>query len=811
MRTLSLIWLFSLALAGQAAETVWLHTLDLTKMKQGYGTPQINRGIREKPLAIGGKGFEQGVGTHAISELRLDLAGGTDRFLAFVGVDDAAGGGTLSFQVWADGQERFDSGVMKLGDAAKPVDLDLHGVKTLVLQVEDAGDGNGCDHADWAEARFIVSGAKPQTIARPASDTTDTVWLHSLNLSKMKQSAGTPQVNRSIREKPLSIGGKRFTHGVGAHAKSSLWCNLGGNSVRFLAFVGVDDAAGGGTLAFRVLADNREVFNSGVMKLGDAAKPIDLDLKGVAILGLLVDDAGDGIDCDHADWAEARLIVSAGTRPLTLTRPPAPKEPAVILTPKPGPEPRINGPKVYGCRPGNPFLYRIPTTGARPIRFSATGLPAGLTLDSDTGIITGTVPPRGQYAVTFTAKNQHGSAKRPFKISAGETLALTPPMGWNHWYAHYDRVTDKLMREAADVMVSSGMADVGYQYVNIDDCWMNAETQTDPLRVGPGRDEHGMLLPNKHFPDMKGLADYIHSKGLKAGLYTSPGPRTCGGFTAAWQHEAQDARLFADWGFDFLKYDWCSYGEIAAKDPDPELVKFKKPYTQMGQLLKQQKRDFVFNLCQYGMGNVWEWGADVGGHCWRTGGDLGMELDRVFEVALINAQYRAWSRPGAWNDPDYIQIGFMGQTDAAGKPVPFPFSPSEQYSFMSLWCLMAAPLFYSGNMGALDEFTLNVLCNPEVIEVDQDPLGQCARVVTFNDDTFAMVKDLEDGSKAVGLFNQGVSGPAEVTLKWSDVGVTAKQRVRDLWRQKDLGTFAGEFKAKVPCRGVVLVRLDRAP
>ena len=177
------------------------------------------------------------------------------------------------------------------------------------------------------------------------------------------------------------------------------------------------------------MADNREVFNSGVMKRGDAAKPIDVDLQGVSTLGLLVDNAGGGIAGDQADWAEARLIVSAGTRPQTLTRPPPPKEPAVILTPKPGPEPRINGPKVYGCRPGNPFLYRIPTTGTRPIRFSAKGLPAGLNLDSDTGIVTGTVPPRGEYAVTFAAKNQHGSAKRQFKIIAGDTLALTPPMG----------------------------------------------------------------------------------------------------------------------------------------------------------------------------------------------------------------------------------------------------------------------------------------------------------------------------------------------------------------------------------------------
>ena len=419
MKILSIAVLFGLVLTSQAAETVWLHTLDLTKMKQGYGTPQINRGIREKPLAIGGKGFEHGVGTHAISELRLDLAGGTDRFLAFVGVDDAAGGGTLSFLIWADGEERFDSGVMKLGDAAKAVDLDLHGVKTLVLQVEDAGDGIGCDHADWAEARFIVSGAKPQTIARPASDTTDAVWLHTLNLSKMKQSTGTPLINRSIREQPLSVGGKHFAHGVSTHAKSSLWCNLGGNSERLLAFVGVDDAASGGTVAFRVLADNREVFNSGVMKRGDPAKPVDLDLKGVSILGLLVDDAGDGIEGDQADWAEARLIVSAGTRPLTLTRPPAPKEPAVILTPKPGPEPRINGPKVYGCRPSNPFLYRIPTTGARPIRFSAKGLPAGIHRDSDTGIVTGSVRRAASMRSLSPRKTSTGRPSASSRLSPG--------------------------------------------------------------------------------------------------------------------------------------------------------------------------------------------------------------------------------------------------------------------------------------------------------------------------------------------------------------------------------------------------------
>ena len=468
---------------------------------------------------------------------------------------------------------------------------------------------------------------------------------------------------------------------------------------------------------------------------------------------------------------------------------------AVILTPKPAPAPRINGPKVYGCRPGHPFIFRVPTQGERPMKFSCENLPATLKLDSTSGIITGTAPPRGEYKVTLQAKNAHGQATRTLKIVSGDTLALTPPMGWNHWYTHYDRITGLLIREAADVMVRSGMADVGYAYVSIDDCWMNAPKNKDPLRVGPLRDERGNILPNKHFPEMASMTDYIHRQGLKAGIYTSPGPLTCAGFAASYEHEEQDAKQFADWGFDFLKYDWCSYGGIAKKDVDPEPVKFKKPYQLMGGILRQQRRDIVLNLCQYGMGNVWEWGAEVGGHSWRTAGDLGFELNRIFEVALANSKHREWSKPGAWNDPDYIQIGYIGSAQGMGEPKPCPLSPTEQYSFMSLWALSAAPLFFSGHMGKLDEFTINVLCNPEVIDIDQDPLGQGARVISLTDETFLMVKDLDGGSNAVGLCNRG-KFPAEVSANGPDVGLRGKQIVRDVWRQKDLGVFDAEFKAR---------------
>ncbi|MCX6898343.1 MAG: NPCBM/NEW2 domain-containing protein [Verrucomicrobia bacterium] len=636
----------------------------------------------------------------------------------------------------------------------------------------------------------------------------ETVPLTSLDLANLHfEGWSKPKVDKAFNGKPLSIAGQKFRNGIGTRALSTLWLELDGRAQKFLASVGVDDGAPNeaASACFIIIGDGKKLWTSGAMKRGEAAKAVDINLKGIRSLLLKVDHVGESNNFNHADWAEPRFIV-AGAKPRTVN---APAEKKVILTPKPPRAPRINGPKVYGCRPGHPFIYRIPTTGERPMQFAADGLPSTLRLDAETGIITGNAPARGGHTVTFRARNRYGSATRAFKIVSGDTLALTPPMGWNHWYAHYNRVTDVMMREAADVMVRTGMADVGYSYVNIDDCWMNAPSAdlrrpTDPLRVGPFRDAAGNIIPNKHFPNMRALTDYIHAKGLKAGIYTSPGPLTCGGYCGAYQHEEQDARLFAEWGFDFLKYDWCSYSKVAAADKSLDMM--KKPYVLMGGILKRLPRDVVFNLCQYGMGDVWEWGAEIGGHCWRTAGDLGAELNRIFAVALKNAEHRAWSKPGAWNDPDYIQIGYVGDARGEGMPKPCPLTPTEQYSFMSLWSLMAAPLFYSGDMSQLDPFTLNVLCNPEVIEVNQDPLGDSAAVVKLTDDTFLMVKRMEDGSRAVGLCNRGEL-PATITAKWSDLGITGKKIVRDLWRQRDLGKFHGQFTAPVPRHGVVLVRV----
>ena len=484
------------------------------------------------------------------------------------------------------------------------------------------------------------------------------------------------------------------------------------------------------------------------------------------------------------------------------------KEDSVMLTPKPGHKPKINGPKVYGCRPGRPFLYRIPCTGSRPMSFAAANLPKRLTLNTATGIITGTAPAeRGEYLVTFKAANRRGSNKRQFKIVVGDTLALTPPMGWNSWYIHYGRVRDVHMRSAAEAMIESGMVDFGYQYVNIDDCWMVKPDSNDPMIGGEPREPDGAIRSNRNFPDMKALADSIHAIGLKAGLYTSPGPLTCQKYTGTYEHEEIDAHKFAEWGFDFLKYDWCSYRRVATGEA---VERFQRPYRKMGAILHQLDRDIVYNLCQYGMGDVWTWAGEVGGNCWRTTGDLGLakgsDLPGFYHIGLSNAEHWQYAKPGQWNDPDYILIGWVGEARKQGEGKPTTLTPDEQYSYMSMWCLMAAPLIFSGDMEKLDDFTLNVLCNAEVIEVDQDPLGRQAPIIRRTDEHFVMAKDMEDGSKAVGLFN---ISPVQTTIvvKWDDLGIEGRRRVRDLWRQKDLGKYKDKFETKVPSHGVKLVRI----
>jgi alpha-galactosidase len=648
-----------------------------------------------------------------------------------------------------------------------------------------------------------------------------TIFLDEFDLSGMKTGWGAPQINKSFRGTPLSVGNKEYIRGVGTVATSSFLISVNGKGKSFYSKVGVDNSSNeSGSVIFYVLGDKKILWESGLMRKGDSIKVIDLNIKDISKIGLLVSDANDGNSRDYANWIETRIeysgIVPTAVPANLITE-------GEILTPEAPAEPRINGPKIYGMRPGSPFLYRVPATGERPMSFEIKGLPSSLKLNNETGIISGTVSKPGRYNLGLVARNSKGESSRPFTIVVGNTLALTPPMGWNSWYIHYNRISDSLMRLSADVMISSGMADYGYQYVNIDDCWMRKENSDDPVLGGPSRDKNGIILTNKRFPDMKGLTSYIHEKGLKAGIYISPGPTTCAGFAGSLGYEKKDAETFASWGYDFLKYDWCSYGSVVK---GRTVEDFKAPYKLMWSELQKLDRDIVLNLCQYGMGESWKWAGEVG-NSWRTTGDLGLEssstMPGFFNIGISNAQHSEYARQGAWNDPDYILIGWVGSANSMGEGKKTTLTPDEQYTYMSMWSLMASPLIFSGDMAKLDKFTLNVLCNNEVIDVNQDQLGRQAKILKYADNELIMVKDLEDGSKAAGLFY--VSGnppvpsdyfewdpqryPKKIKVNLKEIGIDGKANVRDVWRQKSLGSFENSFEIDVPWHGVAFLKITK--
>jgi alpha-galactosidase len=356
-------------------------------------------------------------------------------------------------------------------------------------------------------------------------------------------------------------------------------------------------------------------------------------------------------------------------------------------------------------------------------------------------------------------------------------LAKTPPMGWNSWNLFAGRVDDQTVRSIADAMVSSGMRDAGYVYVNIDDTWEGV------------RDANGNLQTNHKFPDMKALSDYVHSKGLKLGIYSGPGPRTCADYPASYGHEAQDAKTFAAWGIDYLKYDWCSAGMIYKDD------QLQPVYQKMGEALEATGRPIVFSLCEYGRGKVETWGTQVGGNLWRTTDDIRDQWSSMMGNIEEQVPTASYAGPGHWNDPDMLEIGNGHMTD------------DEYRTHMSLWALTAAPLLAGNDIRNMTDATKAILMNKEVIAVDQDSLGKQASPVK-NGDFETWVKPLADGSIAVGVVNLGASA-ATATVRTSDLQLRGKvKRARDLWAHQDVKFSGDGYSAPVPSHGVLLLRVS---
>jgi alpha-galactosidase len=520
----------------------------------------------------------------------------------------------------------------------------------------------------------------------------------------------------------------------------------------------------------------------------------------------------------------------------------SPSNGLVSLTPPPAAAPRLNNARVFGVRPGSPFLFNLAATGERPLSFSAEGLPEGLVLDSSTGRITGMLKTTGEYKVIIRAKNARGSAEKPLRIVVGETIALTPPMGWNSWNCWGGAVSQEKVLSSARAMVEKGLKDHGWTYVNIDDGWQGRR----------GGALHA-IQPNVKFPDMKSLGEQVHNLGLKLGIYSTPWRGTYEGHIGSscdnvdgtydwiesgdhsefmrigntssafnqmvggaqnealrnkskegaeimakrrsnWKYGAQsfvaqDAKQWADWGVDYLKYDW-----------NPIDV----PHTDaMRAALRATGRDITYSLSNSApFPQASEWARLA--NAWRTTGDINDSWKSLSGIGFNQDRWTSFAGPGHWNDPDMLVVGKVGW---GPKLHDSRLTPDEQYTHLSLWCLLSAPLLIGCDIASMDEFTLGLLTNDEVLEIDQDALGAQGHRVSSKENLDVYAKTLEDGTLAVGLFNRGET-PATVTAQWADLGLKEKQKVRDLWRQKDLGIFSDSFASPVAPHGVILVRLS---
>jgi len=644
-----------------------------------------------------------------------------------------------------------------------------------------------------------------------------TLFFDDLQLQTFSEGIRPVSTKSNYWHNTIKINGVPYSRGFGAQSPCVLSFILNGNSSRFTAEVGVDDSANTSIpLTFYVLADQKILFQSKAMRVGDPAVKIDVDLTGIKQLGLLITDTvgGLGNKRTNGNWANALLIVKDGFKPGYVEN----TDPKYILTPTPKKTPQINTADVFGATPGNPVLFKVATTGVRPMSFSASNLPEGLQIASETGIITGSVKKRGNYEVLLNAKNKLGAASKKLLIKIGDTIALTPPIGWNGWNSWEAEIDREKVLASANAMVSKGLADHGWSYINVDDAWMG-------VRSGPDT----ALQPNEKFPDMKGMIDYIHSLGLKAGLYSTPYLASYGGYVGAssdyptggethelfkpnrppysrigkYKFERNDARQMAVWGVDFLKYDWRI--DVASTE-------------RMSTALKNSGRDIVFSLSNNApFEKVTDWVRLS--NMYRTGPDIKDSWTSLYNTSFVLDKWSPYAGPGHWSDADMMIVG-----DVSIGPVLHPtrLTPDEQYSHISIFSLIASPMLIGCPIDQLDAFTVSLLSNDEVIAINQDPLGKAARLVLEKDGFQVWKRELGNGDYAIGIFNIASYGKTPQSyfrwgnekatnfqLNFKEIGLNGNFNIRDVWRQKDLGIFNNTIKTSVPYHGVMMFRIRK--
>ena len=463
-----------------------------------------------------------------------------------------------------------------------------------------------------------------------------------------------------------------------------------------------------------------------------------------------------------------------------------------ILTPPAPASPRFNGVPLFGVRPGSPVIYRFPVSGERPMKFTCANLPQGLKLSEADGVLSGKIEKAGDLTFTVVAENAKGKASQEFTLKVGDRMiALTPPMGWNSWNCWALSVSQEKVMSSAQALIDKGLADYGYCYMNVDDGWEAEKRNAD-----------GTIAVNDKFPSMKALGDWLHERGLKFGIYSSPGDYTCGGYLGSIDHELQDAESYNSWGVDYLKYDWCGYGRAHAKERDKGVASYVRPYLLMQKFLREQPRDIFYSLCQYGMANVWEWGRFVDANSWRTTGDITDTWRSMYDIGFRKqAGLAEYAAPGHWNDPDMLIVGKVGWSSNLRDS---RLTPDEQYTHITLWTLLASNMLIGCDIAQMDDFTIGLLCNNEVNAINQDILGKQADRVSKDGDIEVWARPLSDGSQAIGIFNVG-DEDQQFDIKKFAPNAASAGTIRDLWRQKDL--TPSELVCTIPTHGCKYIKV----
>lgn len=679
-----------------------------------------------------------------------------------------------------------------------------------------------------------------EATGKPRPDA-EQVYLATLDLTGVEQGFGKPLKDLSVDGHPMNIGGRKFEHGLGTHSPGTFLINLNGGSTRFHAWAGIDDEVGKrGSVTFEVIGDGKTLWNSGIMRGGDPAKQVDVDVSGLKTLLLLVGDAGDGFEFDHADWADAGFEVT-GARPTAIKISPG-KDP--VIAPPVNPNvPYITSPGIVGAKPGAPFLFTISALGLRPVKYRAIALPPGLKLDTNTGQITGSITKSGIYRCTILVNNKYGVTGRPLEIRATGTTSLTPPLGWNSYDAFGDDVTEAEVLANARYM-KERLQPYGYEYVVVDFRWYDPDTARIPnnpnahLGAKLSADDFGRLTPaSNKFPSaadgkgFKSLADTIHAMGLKFGIHIMRGiPRqavkanlpiegssfhameaantlsTCPwcpdmyGVAAdkpagqAWYDSI--LRQYAAWGVDLIKVD-----DMSAPYSAGEIEAIWKAIDKSG-------RQIVFSLSPGDTPLSQAQHVQNQANMWRISGDFWDDWKALNHQFDLIAAWKGHGAPGHWPDADMVPLGHLSiHNRSVGKDRQTGFTKNEQVTLMTLWAMAPSPIMLGMNLPDNDPFTESLLCNEEILAINKDSLGLQAHKVTRSGSTGTevWVKRLDDGGYAVGLFNRlGIEMP--LSINWAELGLPKSQPVRDLWQRKELGKI-DHYEVTLPPHGTVLLKV----